>query len=143
LRPALYFIANFTAGPTDSLQLPGALLPRLLSNPDAPNYDYLIAYENEGYLPLLFAPEMEERAPPGHRFGANIRSAYFRLAGYRVTEQRLAEWKVMEAAEANSGYIIHPEEILAEHFALLLGGAEVDNPEELEELRRLLQEGGN
>jgi hypothetical protein len=38
----------------------------------------------------------------------------------------------------NTGYVIHPEEILAENFALMVTGEEVREPARLDELRRLL-----
>ena len=39
----------------------------------------------------------------------------------------------------NTGYIIHPEEILAENFALLLSGSsELETPELIQKIKRLL-----
>jgi hypothetical protein len=45
----------------------------------------------------------------------------------------------LEQVGRNTRYVIHPEEILAENFALLITGKEVREPLRLDALRQLLE----
>lgn len=138
LRKALYALANFVPAPTE-LKWPDTLYVARLANPDAPNYDYMLDYDSSYYLPILHYPEPIDLEETTERFSVNIRFDYYKLISDSITLDRLPEWKVSTATEANSPYLIHAEEVLAEHFALLLAGeTELDFPGELEDLKELL-----
>lgn len=141
LRPQLYALANFVPAPAN-LNWPAELYQLRLTNPDAPNYAYVLRYDSSYYLPILHHPADELLMRPGGEwFSENIRFDYYLLKGDSITTQRLPEWKVSATTEANSPYIIHAEEIIAEHFALLLAEEKkVDFPQELTELRSLLEQ---
>lgn len=138
LRPKLYEMSNCLAGP-EGLKWPADLYERRLSNPDAPNYNFLLMHEGQAYLPVLTSPVQRIVAPKDALFSANIRADFYEIIGDSISLNRLPEWEVAAAIEANSYYIIHPEEVLAEHYAFLLGGQRVERPGELSELESLLQ----
>lgn len=142
-REDLYALANFSPAPTNLL-LDSLQHLSILINPDAPNYDYVLNYENKQYLPVLFAKEEAEN------FDEALDYAFFEVAKltkdssmevvHQVIPKRLADFKIPEATEANTSYLIHPEEILAEHFALLfLAKPEsVRYPDELQDMEAIL-----
>ncbi|PHI18997.1 hypothetical protein CEQ90_15280 [Lewinellaceae bacterium SD302] len=152
LRRALYAIANFVSAP-ERLDLDSIQHLPLLLNPDAPNYDYLLHRGDRYYLPVLFAREGKSD------FSEALNYGYFEVVSLAnkvamsgesqgdsgqakiVTNKRLPEHRIVEACEANSSYIIHPEEVLAEHFTLLFTAKkeELDYPEELGDLVKILQ----
>ncbi|MEM9836431.1 MAG: hypothetical protein AAF828_08010 [Bacteroidota bacterium] len=140
-REDMYRLANFVPAPT-KIKWPTALSARRLTNPDAPNDDYMVAYEGAFYLPILYAPEDIQGEAGGALFSENIRFQYHRLQADSILEDRLPIWTATEITEANSAYIIHPEEILAEHFAFLLGGAATTYPDELADLEAFLRARG-
>lgn len=136
-RASWYAMANYEAVSAD-LHWASPRYHNRLANPDAPKFNYALQYEGKRYLPLLYHPDTLSEAEPKEIFAANLRFAFLALSGDTVTTQQLPEWHAKAASEANSAYFIHPEEVLAEHFSLLLGGESVMYPKELEDLRKLL-----
>lgn len=151
-RRSLYALIGFDECVLDE---PPAVSAVHLTNPDVPDAGAYLAMEREAgpfnVVPFLFAAHPAfnpavEGGFPGH-FG-------FALMKVRVEEgvctPALVDGEpVLLAAEAvpeffaaigkNTGYIIHPEEILASNFALLMTGAEdVPNPEILVRLEAWL-----
>lgn len=140
--------------------LPEQLARLRITNPDAPLHDAYIEVKAEGAtVPVL--PVLLSRA---EKFDAAIGrdlSDYWilKLMVLRRSEQpgRMEAWLrggepvLLSVAEVsgffeqvgrNTAYIIHPEEILADNFALMLSGQDVDSPEILPRLRQAFAGGG-
>ena len=162
LRKALYAIVGFRdCGP---LVAPPELAARRITNPDAPDDRYCITLERNSppstssltYYPVLFA---EEDAFDPAAAGTYLDRLKFRLLAVtrengRWIAQRAGTGLVLQDADSvpeyaaaiglNTRYIIHPEEILADNFELLVrGGRRVRTPRILEELQRVLAERQN
>lgn len=134
--------------------LPEALAGRRLTNPDAPLHDAFI----EVTMGRSTVPVMPVLLSRSEKFDAAIGqdiSDYWilKLMVLRRSDQpgrmeallRDGEPLQLSVAEVsgffeqvgrNTAYIIHPEEILADNFALMLSGQGVDSPEILSRLRQ-------
>lgn len=152
-REKLYRIIGFE--PMPAIELPGEWAARKITNPDAPRIDSRISLEIDGQpvaaAPVLFATPAEFDAQAG---GSLFKHLTFRLL---VLEQDGDRWRAklengqpmfLDPREepdyarqtgGNIGYIIHPDEILADNFVLLVRGErEVKTPRILDEMRTLL-----
>ncbi len=130
-----------------SFEEPASLLPRRLSNPDAPTYNHYIpvtiAGADSAVIPYLytsrerFDPELEGGFP-GH-FGFGLLEVKVTGDTCSTAYQDNGEPNLLnpdqtagffEAIGRNTGYIIHPEETLADNFAYLMTGRQdLPNPE--------------
>jgi hypothetical protein len=136
LRDALYRSIGFER--CAEFSLPPALLPRRITNPDAPRNDHCIRVDYHGKpvwaTPVLYADRDRYDVKKG---GAFFDYLQFKLAltdssgptdsGPPVTANagsRLVDVGDVrgfyEQVGKNTDYIIHPEEILAENFAFLV-----------------------
>ncbi len=153
LRRRLYAIVGFE--PMDEIELPAEWNARRITNPDAPRVDSRItlAFAGESVVaaPVLFATPAEFDAEAG---GSLFKHLTFRLL---VLEQAGDRWApklengqpvFLDPREqsdyarqigGNTGYIIHPDEILADNFVLLVRGErEVKTPRILEAMGAVL-----
>lgn len=153
LRKALYAIIGFHV--CNEIALPPQLFARKITNPDAPVIDcYLEARRPEGtryFAPLLISKR--------DRYDPQQSTQLFDYIKFQLleVEQREGRWQpllrdgqpvvvdpagVPEFARqigGNTGYIIHPDEILAENFALLVEGKRnVPTPAILDAMESLL-----
>lgn len=137
------------------IRLPENLARLRITNPDAPVHDAFIEVTADGRT-LPVAPILLSRA---EKFDASIGQDIadywiLRLLALQPSARpermepllRDGEPVLLSVSEVsgffeqvgrNTGYIIHPEEILADNFAFLLGGQSVANPEILQKLRRV------
>jgi len=153
LRAQAYRIIGFRLCP--EIALPAQLAPIRITNPDAPVNDAYIDVVADG-KPVPVMPVLLSRSP---KFDLAI--------GRDIVDYWMLKLLVLEAADAggrmrpvlregepvllavsavsgfseqvgrNTGYIIHPEEILADNFALMVTGRSVESPEVLRKLREL------
>jgi hypothetical protein len=152
-RNALYAIVGYReCGP---LVWPPELEPRRITNPDAPDNRYCITLQRAGtpltFYPVLFArEEVYDPALPG----TYLDRLLFKLlavmgSGTNWIPGRAGDALVLldagsvpeyfAAIGLNTRYIIHPEEILADNFILLVRGErKVRTPKILDELERVL-----
>ena len=154
VRDRLYSIIGFS--PCHSFSLPAPVRERSITNPDAPRSEHVIEVQLLGrkvdvvpilqanppsydprsrkslfqYLSLRFLP-VEKDSAACKAVGEDGRFPTFGLAdlsGY--TEQ----------VGRNTGYIIHPEEIIADNFVIVVLGADrVPSPEIPERMRSILR----
>lgn len=139
--------------------LPESLAGLRITNPDAPRHDAFIEVAVEGGA----VPVMPVLLSRNERFDAAIGqdiSDYWilKLLVLKRSDQpgrmeallRGGEPVLLTIAEVsgffervgrNTAYIIHPEEILADNFALMLSGQDVDSPEVLLRLRQAFNAG--
>lgn len=153
LRDELYALIGFQRMPP--LELPPSLRDRKITNPDAPAIDAWIELEQEGRkvlaAPVLYASVKSYNPASTKSFFDYLT---FRLLVLERAGETLApatregepvlldprsQASYMAQIGRNTKYIIHPDEILADNFALLvLGGQPVATPRILEDMRRLL-----
>lgn len=153
-RRALYRIIGFEVCP--EIALPEELRPRKITNPDAPLIDSVIRVRAGGRrvaaTPVLLARTARYDVARGGEF---FNSMDFRLLVLDETQGRFSPASLpngkpfllepsdvpdyLEQIGANTRYIIHPEEILADNFVLLIGGKTPDaSPKILEQMRAVL-----
>jgi hypothetical protein len=153
LRQKLYATIGFR--PLDPPKLPPEWEDRRITNPDAPRIDCYIELSVEGRkiaaAPLLYATPAKFDARAG---GTPFKYLTFRLLvlkrdGDRLTaalkdgkpvvlDPRGLEDYARQIGK-NTNYIIHPDEILADNFVLLVRGEKkVPTPRIVEEMGRLM-----
>ena len=138
---------------------PPKLQAMKITNPDAPRNDYCInlqfADSSVWAVPILFSRSASYNVKQGGQFFDYLK---FRLLvvtkddtsvpstlSYDQVDPQLVDLdqvsKFYEQVGKNTKYIIHPEEILADNFALLVQGEEkVKSPEVLKRMREILAE---
>lgn len=138
LRDRLYAVIGFE--PCRELEIPVELRSRKITNPDAPRNQHCIRLEAAGKqewaIPILLAnSETYDRERGGQFFdylelwflvverrgnGAAV------MPVYEAARPKLLQFREVsrffEQVGRNTNYIIHPEEILADNFALLVTG---------------------
>jgi hypothetical protein len=142
LRDELYGIIGYEkCGP---VSLPADMMPRRISNPDAPVIEHCIRVSKDGEsrwcAPVLFSRTPKYDPKTG---GSFFRYLQFRLMAIdRKTSKAILKdgkpilWKhdavegFFEQIGRNTNYIIHPEETLANNFIhLMTGKQDLKNPE--------------
>jgi hypothetical protein len=161
LRDRLYATIGFE--PCPEIEFPSALKPRKITNPDAPRNDHYIRVSLGGQtvrvVPILFSRTEKYDVGTGREFFAYLRFQLLvleedtggkkrRSVGHQPQVGRGRDPQLVgvrdvsgffEQVGRNTGYIIHPEEILADNFALLVvGQQDVPSPEILQRLREVL-----
>jgi hypothetical protein len=154
LRRELYAIVGFL--PSNEIKLPDSLACRKLTNPDAPRIEWRIEVEAGGVAasatPILFSREAAFDPKKSRSF---LDVMEFKLL---VLEEKDGRWVAAlrdgkpwlldpaatrsfhQKVGANTPYVIHPEEILAENFVLLVNGVkDVPTPQVVEDLRRVIR----
>lgn len=148
-RDALYNIIGFEPC---QLEETDWMKRRRLSNPDVPGGAYYLGVEDadhDGVIPWLFA-DHDAFGPDvyggfGGHFGFGLLSVGFSegtctpkhsAEGVPVLLSPTEVPEFFDAIGQNTGYIIHPEEVLADNFVFLMTAkAELPNPEIVEKLR--------
>lgn len=156
LREDCYEAIGFVKG--DEVELPMVLKSRKITNPDAPRNDHYIRLHVDGNpvwaIPVLFSStERYDKKKGGEFFDylqfqfllverhgnlPTVKPVYDDQNPRLVGVQQVSGF--MEQIGNNSGYIIHPEEILADNFALMIMGERtVPSPEIITKLDGILK----
>jgi hypothetical protein len=155
LREKLYAVIGFAQ--CNEIKLPPELERRKITNPDAPRNDHFIRLEIDGHpslaVPILLSSVEKYDVTRGGEFFAYLQfqflvvekvgdSQTFKVV-YDGSSPKLADMAhvagFMEQVGRNTDYIIHPEEILADNFALLLlHDQKLSSPEILQKMREIL-----
>jgi len=154
LRDRLYACIGFL--PCGEVVHPADLKALRITNPDAPINAHAIRIEVDGSpvwgVPILYGSGPYDPARGGEFF------AYLQLrlllvdrteagghrvltggAGARLIEVESAKG-FYEQVGRNTGYVLHPEETVADHFAMIVAGdTGVKSPEVLERIREVLK----
>ena len=150
LRDKMYGVIHFR--PTNEVRLPKELQPRRITNPDATGNYHVVMLNIDGeetpVVPVLLTKSSEYR--PGGLF-ANLSFQLMVLEkkdGKYVAllndgrPRLLSPREVPDYTEQighNTGYIIHPEEALADNFMLLVMNAkDLPDPWVIENLKQVL-----
>lgn len=155
LRDELYAAIGFVK--CNELSFPAELLPRKITNPDAPINEHCVRLQANGAecwaIPILFSKAEKYDPARGGEFFEYLQFQFLLVERdertgnvkplYAGASARLAGMLQIsgfhELVGRNTGYIIHPEEILADNFALLVLRAEqLPSPEVVEKLRAIL-----
>ena len=157
VRNKLYRIVGFL--PCGDVRFPPGLEIRRLTNPDAVGSRYRIEVQVDDDLlsvvPVLYSSSEKYDEKKGGEF---FRYLVFRVMAVKKVGEKWVpvmvkgEPRLFDPAGVedfhrkigkNTGYIIHPEEILADNFVLLMmGKTKVPTPRILEEMARLLKAPG-
>lgn len=151
-RDAMYATIGFV--PIEEIALPPELAARRITNPDAPRLDVAIRVETgDGpawVTPLLLSTVDRYDAARGGEFFAVMQLVWIEVGrGAKPQRGELANpprlhrtgdlRQFAEQVGRNTGYIIHPEEILADNFAQLATGKSGPTPQVHERLREALK----
>lgn len=150
----LYAVVRFRF--CGGIEIPQSLRDRRITNPDAPLMNYLIELNADGptvpATPILLAS--------AKRFDPTLDKTFFQYMQFRLLqlEQSGTQWRAAldergqpilldprqtasyhEQIGRNTGYIIHPEEVLAENFVhLAFESPNLPTPHIVQEMRVLL-----
>ena len=157
LREKLYAAIGFVK--CDEVEFPLELKSRKITNPDAPRNDHCVRLRVEGNvgwaIPILFSSVEKYDTNRGGEFFNYLQLNFLMVKRggssttfkpeYDIRDPRLLGLQQIsgffEQVGRNTGYIIHPEEILAENFALLvLENRNVPSPEIIRKLEGILKE---
>ena len=155
LREKLYAVIGFTK--CNEMRLPPELERRKITNPDAPRNDHFIRLQIDGQeslvVPILLSSSDTYDVKRGGEFFEYLQFQFLVVEknggpenmkiAIESSSPKLADMKrvsgFMEQVGKNTDYIIHPEEILAENFALLvLKENNVPSPEILQKMSEVL-----
>lgn len=158
LRERLYEVIGFKK--CNEIEFPPVLKPRKLTNPDAPANDHYIEVQVDGRpalaVPILFSRTEKYEVNPGGEFfqylvfqfllverdadSHEVKSLYDGAAPRLVEASQLSGF--WEQVGRNTQYIYHPEEILADNFALLvMQGRSAPSPEIVDKMKEVLSAG--
>ncbi len=158
LRDVLYAQIGFH--PCRPVALPPDYAARKLTNPDAPIIEHQlkgrIGERDVHVMPVLFSREATYRAGDTRPFFAYLEFRLMELErgangwqpvirdGNAALHQPADIGNFFEQIGRNTGYIIHPEEVLADNFVLLMQGkTDAPNPEILTRMAETLRKFGN
>jgi hypothetical protein len=151
LRDELYKVIGYKK--CGVVSLPGEMMPRRISNPDAPVVEHCIRVSKDGVSHWV-APVLFSRTP---KYEPKTGGTFFRYLEFRLmvidrksAKATLKDGKPLllkpDAVEGfyeqigrNTDYIIHPEETLANNFVHLMTGRHgLKKPEIPEQIEKLL-----
>jgi hypothetical protein len=152
LRRKLYGIIGFTR--VNEVTPPEEWRSRHFTNPDGNQNGWLITLTNQNQViqavPELYSPVEFDPAKTVNPFGFfrllvvtnNGEGWSPKLTGGHAELLRQGEVQgFYEQIGRNTGYVIHPDEILAENFVLLINGdTELKTPRIIEEMKKVLLE---
>jgi hypothetical protein len=153
LRDRLYRVIGFE--PCPDLVFPADLGARRITNPDAPRNDHRIRVGLDGAqvwaIPILYADSARYDPQRGGEFFDYLQFRFALDAGSGAAPrdvQRPVDLKSLtgffEQVGRNTQYLIHPEEILADNFAIALAGkTDVPTPSIPAEILRILRDRSN
>ncbi len=149
-RKQMYGIIGFEI--VNVIPYPENLKDYRITNPDAPQTDAFIKLNVNGEEVECMMILYSDRDYDGGEFFKYLNVGFMRLKGDTVKEIALIDEKPViytfkevsdfyEQVGKNTGYIIHPEEILADNFAFALLNKEgLPNPEIVDEIKEKLKE---
>ncbi|MCC6460161.1 MAG: hypothetical protein IT260_06805 [Saprospiraceae bacterium] len=139
-RRQLYKLIGFEGIGLDNLRLPGGLAERVLYNPDGADFAQKITLSTKDgktieAIPVIYANNV------GFKTGKRDFFGYVEFNLYQVEKNADGSWKVLAKPDGyssildlknlpdffrqikdNTGYIIHPDEVLADNFSFLMEG---------------------
>lgn len=155
LKGQLYAAIGFHG--CGEIAYPSSLRPVKITNPDAPRNDYCIRLQVAGMptwaIPVLYSRTPKYDVKQGGEFFDYLQFEFLLVEARNSADPSTATYDdehirlvgpddvsgFYEQVGRNTDYIIHPEEILADNFALLVLGVEkVPSPKILRDIREIL-----
>ena len=142
--------------PVGEIPFPTSLTQQKITNPDAPINDFAIRVKHDGEMvwvvPILYSGEPGYSLEKGGEFFDYLEFMFVivgndelpNIAAYDPDNAQIvkvSEFKgFFKQIGRNTNYIIHPEEIIAENFSLLMTGEiELKSPELLHKVEQVFQ----
>jgi hypothetical protein len=147
LREELYHSIGFMK--CDEVDFSPDLKSRKITNPDAPRNDHAIRIRIRGEevraVPILISNVAKYDVNRGGEFFNYLQLSFLPVTTTPAVQPILATPEdvsgFFEQVGRNTNYVIHPEEILADNFALLiLDEQNVPSPEVIEKMRAILEQ---
>lgn len=157
LKDQLYAAIGFHG--CGEIAYPSSLKPVKITNPDAPRNDYCIRLRVAGMptwaIPVLYSRASRYDVKQGGEFFDYLRFEFLLVETVNSADPSTATYDdehirlvgpddvsgFYEQVGRNTDYIIHPEEILADNFALLvLGMKKVPSPKVLHDMKEILDQ---
>ena len=155
LRKKLYHIIGFN--PINTVELPENLRQRKITNPDGVQSSWFISVTNQGrilpVIPILYSSTLHYLPGRGGEFfdyltfkllAVTNADAYWEPGLINGRPQLLEPTEVrgfFEQVGNNTSYIIHPDEILADNFVLLISGTtNLPTPRIVADMRKVFME---
>lgn len=150
LRDQLYRIIGFQR--CSEIELPSSLTERRLTNPDAPTYEHYITLDKSGEevlaTPITFTKtstyeggglfqNLEFQLMVLERDGEQLRPKIDEGKPVLISPRQSPDF--IKQIGRNTGYIIHPEETLADNFWMLMLDHEVMDRWVIEKMRAILK----
>lgn len=153
IKDNLYKVIGFL--PAKELEFPSTLRERRITNPDAPKNNYVIRvkFNNEmlWVYPIIFSETETYLPTKGGEFFDYLQFKLLVLDDEKGAElhptmnSRILDVSrvsgYFEQVGKNTNYIIHPEEILADNFALMvLGITTLQSPEIIDKIKKVFRQ---
>jgi len=153
LRDSLYALIGFH--PCHEIEFPPRLAAKKITNPDALNNRYyikvVIGPDSVPVIPVIASGVALDKITPETKLLDALRFSLMELvwSGDKLVAKMIGDKPVLhyytempaflEQVGQNTSYIIHPEEILAENFVLMMtDGTDIPNPEIPARMKKLL-----
>jgi len=148
-RDELYKTINFQK--CNSIKIPAALQAMRITNPDAPILEHFLNVNIGGKQQDVVFITYSNTAYKGGSFfeylnrdlmfveGTNDNKSVVLSDDEAILKGYSESSNIYDLIGMNTGYNIHPEEILAEHFSALVRGETVKEPKYLEAMKLVLQ----
>lgn len=147
-RNELFKTINFVE--SNRIEYPSAIRDMVITNPDAPFLEHTITLEIEGGSEeVVFILISEDEWDGGSFFtymkqrlmyveGGNENKKALLVEDYPVLRNFAAATNLKQKIGTNTNYTLHPEEILAEHFVMLVLQEDVPEPSYIDAMKDVL-----
>lgn len=149
-RTALFETINFME--TNRIVYPEGIRDFVITNPDAPFLEHTITLQVDGESEEVVFVLISEEEWDGGSFFTYLKQRLMFVDGpddgkqatlvdnMPVLKNFAAATDLKQKIGDNTNYTLHPEEILAEHFVMLVQGQEVPEPSYIDAMKVILQQ---
>ncbi|MBN9483370.1 MAG: hypothetical protein BGO70_12890 [Bacteroidetes bacterium 43-93] len=147
-RDDLYYIFGFKK--CNPIALAHAMRNRNITNPDCPVVSHYITVNGKDMTLVLYSKKDYETGKVFEEYvkvgllmltgDEEHKAAQLTPDGFAVVKEISDEPTILKQIGTNTPYMLHPEEICAEHFSLMITNAAVNQPEKIAEFKKQLQQ---
>ncbi|RYD55295.1 MAG: hypothetical protein EOP56_16325 [Sphingobacteriales bacterium] len=146
-RDKLYDIIGFK--PSNPIAYNESIGGMSITNPDCPVVEHYITLGKKDLAVILYSLKPYAGGNVLEEY-ANVGLLELKSDGVKkyVKEDKATIYELnkfpelMQKTGGNTSYVLHPEEVCAEHFAMLVNGKKVKSPEHLDKMKAVLKEAG-
>lgn len=145
-RDKLYQLIEFV--PCEPIAYKHLVKYGAITNPDCPVIEHYTTIDGKDYVVIIYNTKpykggnvLQESIGIGliELQGTGKKKAPKMQAGLITIVPLEMMPQILENTGGNTPYILHPEEVCAEHFAMMIGSAKVAKPEYIEKMKAVLQ----